>query len=117
MRTQSRQTSHITFWKLVVVSVCLCVFLFSLHAKLAQYDAPSPSVISVKALKLNVESRPQWQNSLTLASLLFLILPLIHILVFRPQIRPGFALPADAVPVRRLQSWQVQRFFRPPPAL
>ncbi len=105
---------QITFWKLIVVSVCLCVFLFATHAKLAQYDAATPSVTPVTSAKFWVgEHRALLPTPVE-------IVPVVLFVLFAWTLLRHVQLQAAALivspPVLRLQSWNSRRFFRPPPA-
>ncbi len=105
---------QITFGKLIVVSVCLCVFLFATHAKLAQYDAATPSVTPVTSAKFWVGEH----RSLLPAPVD--IVPVVLFVLFAwtlcRQVRPQSAVLIVSPQVLRLQSWNSRRFFRPPPA-
>jgi len=103
-------------WKIVVMGVCLCVFLFGLHAKLAQYQAPSPSATAVSSAKLWVgDNRLEAQSLLGLTELLALAVALQfqQLLAEVTFPLPLWAIPVP-VPLSRLS--HLRRFFRPPPA-
>jgi hypothetical protein len=108
---------RITFWKLAIAAVCLSVFLFAFHAKLAQYDGPVSSVTPAKAAKLwDGDSRIELQEHLKLADffpLAVLLFVAAMVLPLPRKIAPAEILPA---PFPRLQLLDVQHFFRPPPA-
>jgi hypothetical protein len=108
---------RITFWKLAITAVCLSVFLFAFHAKLAQYDGPVSSVTPVKAARLWAgDSRIEPQEHLKLADFFAPAVLLFVAAVVLPlprKIAPAQILPT---PLPRLQLLDVQHFFRPPPA-
>lgn len=117
MPAASQHNPQITFWKLLVVSACVCVFLFALQAKLAQYET-TPSVTPVKAAKLwDGEHRLQLPSLTEISTLPLLALPLLFVWTLCDQGRPQFTMAATPDPPLRLQLWHVRRFFRPPPAL
>ena len=108
--------SHITTWKIVVLAVCLCVFLFGLHAKLAQYQAPSPSVTNVVSAKLwQGDSRMELFATPVAVGFLFIafLLQLFPVETENSVPLPLWATPA---PVRLSTLAHLRRFFRPPPA-
>lgn len=115
MRTPSQQVSRITMWKIVVVGVCLCVFVFGLQAKLAQYQAPSPTVKAVSSAKLwDGDHRMEVQTLPDIAVLLAVaILLQFPFLLLEPSAPlPLLCTPA---PVQLSRMLQLRRFFRPPP--
>ena len=100
-----------------MVSVCVCVFLFSLQAKLAQYDAASASVTPVKAAKLwDGEHRLQLPPPAEWTGLALLILPLLLVVSLPMAIRRQHAAVQDLIPRLPLLMAQASLFFRPPPA-
>jgi hypothetical protein len=103
-------------WKLVVLSVCLCVFLFGLHVKLSQYDPPSPRVQAVSSAKLWVsDHHAEVESMIQLAAIVLLSLLLQFSLLHRSV--PAFSPLEPAVLFRRPILLHFRRFFRPPPAL
>lgn len=109
---------RITFWKLAITAVCLCVFLFAFQAKLAQYDGSASSVTPVKAAKLwNGDSRIEVQEHLKLTdffppAVLLLIVATVTLAVpARLALAPALLTPR--LPERFLGT---QHLFRPPPA-
>ena len=88
MQASANQNTPITMWKVVVLGICLCVFLFGLEAKLAQYQAPSPTVTPVTSAKLwQGESRFEAQNYLAPVGLLvFAVLLRVHALFIRTSV-------------------------------
>ena len=110
-----KQSSPVTMWKVVVVGVCLCVFLFGLQAKLAQYQAPSPTVTAVSSAKLwDGDHRMELQHLLRLAELLsFAMLLLFQALFVETSFRIPFS--SNPAPVRLSSLSHLRRFFRPPP--
>ena len=115
MPVEKQLKSQITFWKLIVVSVCLCVFLFATHAKLAQYDAVNPTVTPVTSAKLWVgEHRSHVPAPVDVAPVVLFVL---FAWTLSRQVRHDAAvLLVVSPPILRLQSWNSRRFFRPPPA-
>jgi hypothetical protein len=116
MQASANQRTPITMWKIVVLGICICVFLFGLQAKLAQYQAPSPTVTPVTSAKLwQGESLLEAQNFLGAVGLLiFAVLLRVHTLYIRTSVPlPVWATPA---PVRLSTLSHLRRFFRPPPA-
>lgn len=118
MPAASPQIPRITFWKLAIAAVCLCVFLFALQAKLAQYHGPVSSVTPVKNAKLwNGDSRIELLEHLNLAD----FFPPAVLLLFVATVvlpLPGKILPAQvpSAPLLPVRLWDAQHFFRPPPA-
>jgi len=116
MHVATNNRSPITMWKVVVLGICICVFLFGLQAKLAQYQAPSPTLTPVTSAKLwQGESRFGVSNILGPVGLLLLVVLLpAHSLIVRTAVpSPLWATPA---PVRLSSLTHLRRFFRPPPA-
>lgn len=115
MQSVSQRKSHITTWKIVVMAVCLCVFLFGLHAKLAQYQASSPQVTAVTSAKL-------WQGDsrmeLLTAPVVGFLFAAFLLQLFEIETDTSIALPlwATPAPVRLSTLAHIRRFFRPPPA-
>jgi len=101
-------------WKIVVMGVCLCVFLFGLQAKLAQYQQPSPSVTAVSSAKLWVTDHRMEVQNLEISGLLMVAIRLLfqHLAVETSTL-PFLSIPA---PVRLSSLSHLRRFFRPPPA-
>jgi len=117
MAKDTRNTSQITIGKIVVVSVCLCVFVFALQVKLAQYDPPSAGVTPVKAAKLwNGDDRLQLPNPTELPSLPLLILPFLLVFALFQVSGPQTLATIQVAPRIHLLLWQEPLFFRPPPA-
>ena len=108
--------SQITTWKMVVLAVCLCVFLFGLHAKLAQYQAPSPSVTAVVSAKLwQGESRMELLTTPVAVGFLFVAF-LLELFELETDTSVPLPLWATPAPVRPSTLAHLRRFFRPPPA-
>ncbi len=106
---------RLAFWKLVVVALCLCVFVFGTHARLVQYQDLSSNVATVGQAKLWVsDHRMEIQSEMTVLVVLSIAAWLAC--AFRLSARP-FARLSAPVLVRTTQLWHLQRFFRPPPAL
>lgn len=115
MQSSRNQTSQITMWKIVVLGVCLCVFVFGLQAKLVQYQAPSPNATAVSSAKMwDGDHRMEVESLLSISVLLGLTILLVfrfildRVLVLRPML----SIPA---PVRLSSLSHLGRFFRPPP--
>lgn len=105
---------RLAFWKLVVVALCLCVFVFGTHARLVQYQDLSSNVATVGQAKLWVsDHRMEIQSEVTCLVVLSIAAWLAF--VFRLSARP-FAQLSAPTPVRSTQLWHLRRFFRPPPA-
>lgn len=110
-------TSRVAFWKIIVVALCLCVFLFSTHAKLVTASAlPFEAGFSASFGPFDADQRMEIQASLDLAFLVSL--GIVSWIVF--------SLSASTFPIRLLRfpvpvhvsaHWHVRRFFRPPPIL
>lgn len=116
MPTATQRITRVTMWKVVVVGACLCLFLFGLQAKLAQYQDPSPSVTAVRSAKLwESDQRMEVQNVLDVTGLLLLaiLLQFQQSFVETSVPLPVFSRPA---PVRLFSLSHLRRFFRPPPA-
>jgi hypothetical protein len=117
MHQELSRPPRITFWNLVIASVCLCVFVLSLQAKLAQYEPPSPSVTAVKSAKLWIGgNRLERQDGLKLAPMGSLPIVLLFGLIL-PASSVQFVPLATPTPVALSNLWQLRRFFRPPPVL
>ncbi len=103
-----------SFWNLVIVALCLCVFLFGTHARLVQYDSLTPNVNAVGQAKL-------WISDHRMEPQPVLSLLLLVIVAFRLVLSPSpvfhCLLLAGPAPVPVTLKWQLRRFFRPPPAL
>jgi hypothetical protein len=101
-------------WKVAVVTVCFCVFLFGLHAKLVLYDPPSPGVTAVASAKLwtgdhkmDVQSSLEFVLIAWLSTLLIFGLPIARFELLRPDQEP---LP------QQVTALGLHRFLRPPPS-
>lgn len=106
-------TPRLAFWKLVVVALCLCVFIFGTHARLAQYHNLSSNVVTVGEAKLWIgDHRMEIQSEVT--GLVVLALAAWLACALRLTVLPLAQLFIPA-PVSIVQVWHLQRFFRPPP--
>lgn len=102
-------------WKVAVVAVCFCVFLFGLHAKLALYDPPSPGVTAVASAKLwNGNQKMEVQTLLEFV----LIAWLSTLLIFGLRVArfERLRLDHETLP-QQVESLGLHRFLRPPPSL
>lgn len=112
-----QSTDRIAFWKMVVVALCLCVFLFSTHARLMQYQPPSTgSELLVSSKLWDSDLRMEIQVALEIAS--FVVLAVFSWLAFSLT-ACTFPLKLLVIPAPMHPSvyWHVRRFFRPPPTL
>ena len=105
--------SRITLWQLAIVMVCLCVFLFGLHAKLSMYQPDSPSVTLTTAAKLWMgNQKMDIQDGFNLASLAVLIASFFPLFI-------AVSRPHSSFLLRRVPSPAESTWFypvRPPPS-
>jgi len=110
-------TDRVAFWKIVVVALCLCVFLFSTHARLMQYQLPSTGAeLSASSKLWDSDQRMEIQAVIDLASAVVLAILSWMVFSLRACILPlaFFDVPS---PLHTSAHWHVRRFFRPPPIL
>lgn len=116
MHLAAQRKSHITTWKIVIMAVCLCIFLFGLHAKLAQYQASSPPVTAVTSAKLwQGDSRMELLTTSVVVGFLFAAF-LLQLFEIETDTSVPLPLWATRAPVRLSTLSHIRRFFRPPPA-
>jgi hypothetical protein len=101
--------------KLVILALCTCVFLFGVHARLAVHQT-IPSTVSAQDAKHWIgDHNLEVQSAIEIGSMVIWIF--LWLALSRWQtlgLLNAFATPAS---VRITTLWQLQRFFRPPPAL
>ena len=116
MSANSLSTPRITFWTLAITAACVCVFLFSLQAKLAQYEGPPSTVTPVKAAKLwNADGRIEIQNPEHVLVLPTLAVVLLLVFTLAKPSSVLLAVPETPASLSERQLWNLRRFFRPPP--
>ena len=107
-------TQRLAFWKLVVVALCLCVFVFATNARLVQCEALPTSMAFVHAGQFwPSDHRMEIQSIVDFTALSLLAIVWLF----------GFCLEECRFPVRSFDFqpmrpeayWQLRRFFRPPP--
>ncbi len=102
--------------KLVILALCICVFVFGTNAKLSLYQPSSSTVRTVGAAKLWIGDHSlEVLSSLELGAAVFSMFLWLRFSLPKPH--PIAIVSSNPAPIRPEVRWQVQRFFRPPPAL
>ena len=105
---------RLEFWKLAIVALCLCVFVFATNARLVQCAELPTSVASVSAGNFwPTDHRMEVQTSVELAALVVVaIATLLGSLLARCSSPVRSISPT---PLSAFEYWHLRRFFRPPP--
>lgn len=107
-------TRRLSFWKLAVVAMCLCVFVFATNARLVQYEALPTNVALANAGPVwPSDHRMEIQATPDFTALAVLAIALLVGFCFE---KCFFAVRSfEFPPMRPAAYWQLRRFFRPPP--
>ncbi len=107
-------TQRLAFWKLVVVALCLCVFVFATNARMVQCEGlPTSAALLIAGQFWPGDHRMEVQSTVDFTALAVLAIVWLF----------GFCLAECSFAVRSFEfhpmrpevHWQLRRFFRPPP--
>jgi len=100
-------------WRLLLLTACVLVFAFALHAKVSVYhQSPQPQTSTSAKLWMNVQKLASQPPSVS-GRALWLAAFMVWLLSLRPGLRVAVVDPTPGI-VRARQLY-LQRFLRPPP--